>query len=793
MKSDDMLLSPMKSLALILADMGLSSTEQSFEQLASIITRAPMLKSAHTFLNAFRPFLQCDSYRKGKSCILSNRTLLSAFLILHHPDEVLGEKRCGDKCSKLLEKSSKILIDQLRYFADFLNHSEGSNAHLMHVAINDLVATFISYGTLFTVWKDADLDELISHMSVRAEQSWVVYLTSKDAIAYGNERVMVLSKKQDDDVLFQNCLNHKSAKKGAYNLIKRIRTSFDKLVGKEEALQIMRHAKQCAMQKIETEHMMEPLKAEINHKLQKEEEEYLDHEQIHAINPNIEGFPNNLFSNADLVHKILLSGSNNTDDLLMQTPNGYKEEIFDTANDFMTYWHQRHAILSNTDHVESLEGVTAMTMELAYFDQIEHNLIANQGLKGVQNLVLNLCQKMRQLVPNRLDLHNFISDDDATSCRSIADVLKLLNKMSRIMSDDLEAPYRSPSTVEWREISEAYIDSKEVMSKNIPYNFDKLESFIVASISFLLKKIDLCHFDKMKFELKKVTPLILQIGGEYERKQMQLKYGDFGSFSSMSELSATWGWVHRAQEAFMMSPKMLISTLKTDCFVDELLFVKDAIPMPEVLSLDGEAIKKIRKLAQTAVFGSALFLHACNIAGSQLDSLTSQAQYHRSQLISLLNRTPSYESLSDALTNFIEAIDRRELDPVKKASLRRLVESVCDGNDPVLKLLDSRMRQLFKFACGLSCLVENIPMTIRTGISNDVNKYGSSERSCSIKEQFMNQCGSEANRLGFGMFSDDLVKVAYEASNVINHAVCLYKDDIFLPLFKEMIPMDIDE
>ena len=162
----------------------------------------------------------------------------------------------------------------------------------------------------------------------------------------------------------------------------------------------MRHAKQCAMQQVETEHMMEPLKAEINRKLQKEEEEYLDHEQKQDINANVEGIPKNLFSNADLVHKILLSGSNNTDDLLMQTPNGYKEEIFDTANDFMTYWHQRHAILSNTDNVESLEGVTAMTMELAYFDQIEHNLIANQDLKGVQNLVLNLCQIVLRLLWN---------------------------------------------------------------------------------------------------------------------------------------------------------------------------------------------------------------------------------------------------------------------------------------------------------------------------------------------------------------------------------------------------------
>lgn len=300
----------------------------------------------------------------------------------------------------------------------------------------------------------------------------------------------------------------------------------------------------------------------------------------------------------------------------------------------------------------------------------------------------------------------------------------------------------------------------------------------------------------MNFELVKVVPLICQIGGEYEKKNFQGKYGKFGSMSSMKDLSATWGWMQRSHETLMLAPDRLIDTVRTDCFVDELLFVKDTIPMPEVFSLDGESIKKVRRCAQTAVIGSAIFLHACNIAEIstyQTDSLTSQAKYHKNQLVSLLNRVPSHDSLSNALINFIEAITRKEIGPEKKASLQRLVERVCGGNDAVLTLLDSRMRQLFKFACALNFSVENTPISMRTGISTGASKVGMDGEESSIKVHFMTQCESEAKKLGFDMFSNDLVKAAYEASKTINHSLSLYMETIFLPIMKEMISLDKEE
>ena len=99
----------------------------------------------------------------------------------------------------------------------------------------------------------------------------------------------------------------------------------------------------------------------------------------------------------------------------------------------------------------SNERVIAMTMECSYFDKVAHKLTVNQNFKGVQDLVLNLCPQMQQLVPNRPDLHSVISEDDVMHCDLMIDVLRLLIKMAFIMSNNLEAPYHSPSTVEWQQ------------------------------------------------------------------------------------------------------------------------------------------------------------------------------------------------------------------------------------------------------------------------------------------------------------------------------------------------------
>jgi len=819
MKNDTKVPSPMKSLLLILEDMDISSTkelpsEQCFKQLTMKMAQTSILNSAHVFLDAFGPLLQCGSSSKVKSRVLSDRILLSAFLIMHYPDEVLGEKRGADICSNMLEKASKTMTHQLQGFADLVAYSEEISIKSIYVAIKDLVARIVCYGTLFHIWRNADSNKLISHMITSAEQSWVAYLISKESLSYINEHMLVLSEKDNGGILFQHRMHHESTKKGAYKLIQSIRTAFKKLVGREEAARTIKKAKQTAIQKIKTEHTMKPIKADIDSKIlaantaqslpiakfAEKEGSCMNSDKEFEIISNTEELPEHLFSNADLVHKILLNGSGEVESFLNKVSNGfYKSNIFDSANNFMAYWHRRRTNLSSIDHEMSnsmsIQNSTAMTMECAYFDKVEHELMINKDLKGVKELILNLFHKTRQLIPNRHDLHNIISDDDVLECRAVAEFLMLLIKVSRIMSSYLEAPNRSSSTVEWEENARSYINVTAEVDSIIPYEFENPDAFLVASISFLLKKVDLCHLDKMNFELIKAVPLINQIGVEYEQKNFQARYGQFSSFRSMRELSATWGWIQRSQQALKISPDM-IRTLKTDCFVDELLFVQESIPLPEILSLDGDLIEKVRTCAKTAVVGSALLLHACNIAEiptCQIESLTSQGQCQMNKLMSLLHNTPSEHSLLDAFIKFIEAIKRKDVEHEAQASHKSLVKSICDGNDAVSKLLNIRVRQLFKFACTLDTSAANIPLAMKTGIANNEANCGEMEEQCAIEIDFISRCKKKAKKLGFSMFSEDLMKATYEAYKAINHSLCLYKEDIMLPTLNEIVSMESEE
>jgi len=624
-----------------------------------------------------------------------------------------------------------------------------------------------------------------------------------------NEQMIILSEEGNDGILFQDRMHHESTNKGAYKLIKSIRTLFDKLLGREEAVKIAEKVKQSAMQKMKTEKMMEPIKAVIDNKIltantsqslpvakpaEKEKDSGMGSEKEFDVISNTEELPEHLFSNADLVHKILLNGSGEVEHFLNKVSNGsYRSDIFDSANNFMEYWHRRRTILSSGDHEmsnsKSIQNATAMTMELAYFDKVEHELMINKDLKGVKELLLNLFHKTRQLIPNRHDLQNIISDSDVLDCKVVADFLMLLIEVSRIMSNYLEAPYRSSSTLEWEENARSYVNVTADVNSIIPYEFENPEALLVASISFLLKKVDLCHLDKMNFVLMKAVPLILQNGVEYEQKNFQAKYGQFSSFGSMRELSATWGWIQRSQQALITSSDV-IGTLKTDCFVDELLFVQGSIPLPEVLSLDGDLIEKVRTCAKNAIVGSALFLHICNIADiptCPMESLSSKAQCQMNKLMSLLRNAPFEQSLSDTFIKCIEAIKGKEALEVQ-VSHQSLVNSVCDGNDAVTKLLSIRVRQFFKFACTLDAFAANIPLAMKTGIANSETNFGVTEES-STEINFISRCRKKAEKLGFSVFSDDLIKAAYMACKAINHSLYLYKEDILLPTLSEIVSM----
>jgi len=550
---------PIICLSFMLTNLGLSSKEKMtidkpFDELAVEMKRTPMLKSAHFFLDLFRPLLQCISFQKMKhSSIVSDLILLSALMIATYPDEVLGDKRSSDICSKLLEKASKRLIYMLQYHVylkSFNNQERKDNKHFCNI-VKGLFSSLLCYFTLFSVWKYADLNEIVSNMCLSVEQSWVIYLTSKEALSF-----LKLSSWEKSNVeLFQCRLHLESELKGAYIVIKRVRSFLDKVLGKEEGFEAMKGAKQSAMRKIETKKLMSLLTTIVEDSRNLPSENILEShcgmkcskvemESDREVKKKEKEIPQNLLSNIEIVHKLLLTGSDDFDDLLNRTPNGYNAEIFESARKFMDYWRQKQPVLlSNIDKMNSisLQGVAAITMERSFFDSIEDSLLASKSLKGIHDLILNLCQRMRELVPNRSDLHSYFSDDDVAKCRFIVDAMKLFKKISIIISNDLEAPSRSPSTMEWQQSVEAYLEPDGILSdKCIPFKFETPEAFLVASVAFLLKKVELCHIDKVNFELVRVAPLICEIGHEYELKHFQEKHGYFGSIALVEELNATW-------------------------------------------------------------------------------------------------------------------------------------------------------------------------------------------------------------------------------------------------------------
>ena len=48
--------------------------------------------------------------------------------------------------------------------------------------IEEIISNLVSYSALFDLWKSKDLQELVDGMMQSAEQSWIIFITSKEAI-----------------------------------------------------------------------------------------------------------------------------------------------------------------------------------------------------------------------------------------------------------------------------------------------------------------------------------------------------------------------------------------------------------------------------------------------------------------------------------------------------------------------------------------------------------------------------------------------------------------------------------
>lgn len=761
-------LSPVESLKSVLSKMGhnnvsFSRSSISFEMLTTEMRIEETLHSAKVFLSAFEPIL-------GALTSVSERTLLSVFLIDQQPIAVLGPKRGTDKCSCFLESTShrlvKVLIDLAR-----MNHGDEHQSDRATL-VKRAATCILSYVTLFEKWKNADIDNLVMQMTKSATQSWIAYSTAKDTHLYikVKEKDLVTGH---GDPFFQHKIRSKLSKRGAWSHIKRIHSSLQKILGLEEALRVMKTARKRAVERIDEDDLVKNSRIEIDILCETEAEQAQPEKSAHVDLNDVAALDD---VNEHVVHEILLADNEDLSDQLFKDP---ASSVVDCVKSFMAKFKD------DTSQCEVTADTFAFKMEKAFFDQMKDNWIS-KDIKGMHEMLAEMFTKMRNLVPNRTDLHNHFSHDEALRCLTSCDFLEMLARIGHVMGDSLESPHRAESTSQWLKATFLFCSGKT----NVPFGFPDIESYVVVSMAFLVKKLDVCHADIVNFRLVKVTPLIRANGLFYERQRFQQRHG-----SSIYSLHGTKTWMARMKPALLERNANLYTTLK-EGFVDELLFVQERISMPEVFCLDAARIGSIRERVQRIVISSSLFLHACNIVHVRFASLQSKealakVNFDKNEIMKSLKNNLSYDELyekaSSSILSFAKGITGKDVENHVRERLLSATDSVLKGSDPVLSLMDQRVRDVFKTACTFDLNSNKqdrigAPKKMRAGIG----KSPGPSMKHDLRELFCEAVTECSTKLGFYVVTDVLVDAAYDAFKVIDHCVRVHYENVFYPIANDL-------
>ena len=666
------------------------------------------------------------------------------------------------------------------------------------------------------------MTQLLDGLSKQLEQSWVVYLTSSDALRYLAEVTGVESgvASRADDPLLSLRLRHEASRAGSRSHIKRIRLSLNKLIGLDEGKQVVKDAKTKAQRDLADSNALVELKQEIDEIYGNvgpgpsvpdlsgdPNEEDIPQKSEGVTMSDINFLPNELISNRMLVHKILLTDPIDFGTLSWDgSSNAQQANV--TPEEFMTSFQEQ-----SSDSQEDIPMRIAQSMKLAFFTKISEEMMQG-NYDSVRDLLRELHTKMRSLLPSREDLHSHLNDEDVSLSSSTSDVLRNLIRSGYLLSNYLESAARAPTTRELVECLEAF-NSNPLRDDNgnvmIPYEIESEELFAVASVAYILHKVELCQVDISNYKLSRAAPLLHLVGNEYERKHFMNTNGKYSSSTSIEELGSlvpsTKNWIKKMQSLFGSSENLTVTSnleqkmdfVKGRGFVDGILFTRSQLALPEILSLDVESINRIRSEARSCVIASALVLHACNISKVGTSVLSSNVMSNevnsaRQVLSSVLKRKHfdqiELESdVTEAIGNLTKALAERDLTSEEQTTLSNHTIAVLHGNDPVLKLLDNRVQSFFRFACKWkpdstpsTSSGTAAPLEMKTGRS--VLKGGVNDTSAamqgikSTKQEFETAANKEGLRLAFAFFVNDLIKAGNEARGIISLACMNYGQGI---------------
>ncbi len=433
------------------------------------------------------------------------------------------------------------------------------------------------------------------------------------------------------------------------------------------------------------------------------------------------------------------------------------------------------------------------------------------------------------------------NDDSTTEKNKLFDqTLQLLNDIAKALVM-LESEDRSESTREWINIASELKKKTGNSDSTYQYAETNLvdqvlelpahlimwdnpqpthKEWMLASTSFLHRKAEQAFIDIKNFQLSHVVAPRIHanhMGRDFLRKEFEIHFGrngddrdvDNGNSMSLStpHLDA---WLKEVVQTCGLESEILQTSrekraeaiLKTG-WVDNILFrsprqmgmeddglstEQSNFMMPEIFYLDIAQVSSIRISAKVSVVGSALALHASTIAGVgntllQLDPLGRDVQSCRNKLILAMNNTHvgSQElfekGVGDAVLELAKVLNP-ELPETCEEQIRNRCQATMRGTDPVIMLLDNRMRDIFREMIAFHPQQQMAPSTIRTGIAGGTQRFAlrsnDEDGSSSFRSLLKKEAKGKFMKRGFSFYAEKLADTVVVARGIANLALYVH-------------------
>lgn len=481
-----------------------------------------------------------------------------------------------------------------------------------------------------------------------------------------------------------------------------------------------------------------------------------------------------------------------------------------------------HDLLLSQINVEATEK-TEQEEQDSPSEQQEQEAVETGVYSPLLPLILELYENLKALIPNRKDLHDsfqITTTEIQNSLHSYKETIALLRNIAE-KTIHLESQDRALSTQNWLDSfsnMDLNLNCNEKMTLAI-YNPTTDESeeitlmqkkWVVASVHFLSEKIAQTHKDIADFQLSHMlAPQIHSMG-----KQLLLL--DFNARFHCSESGVppyTITWLQEiidscGNEIMEWDEKERQNAIVQKGWVDNILFRPELVSkstsengddkdndvslptpfyMPEVFYLNESSIKGIRLTTQISVVGSSLALHASSTAGPgtgaklKQDPLEPIVDDCRMNLIhtmgnKMVGSQEEYENaVTEAVVDLTTALNSSILENEEaladlKIILGKKVSATMRGTDPVIKLLDNRMRNIFREMIVTDprtvAQKQQAPTSMKSGVMNP-GTSNKQEDSNSYRVVFKEICKNEFVKGGFSFYAEELAEAVLMAHEIM--------------------------